>query len=68
MPKYSVTLMKPVKDVLRADVEVEADTPEEAENKAIEIAGEQDLYAFYACGDCTDPIEAEVTLLDPKEG
>lgn len=63
MPRYSVTCTKPVLDYLTATVEVDADTPEQAEDLALTMAGDKDLYEFSHCGDSLEAITCEVTQI-----
>lgn len=59
MKTYTIKCIKCVEDYLSATVTVEADTEEEAREKAVELAEDQDLYRFYSCGD-TARVETEV--------
>lgn len=47
MPKYTVECIRPVSDLLRAVVDVDAPNETEAKKKALAIAAEQDLYEFW---------------------
>lgn len=59
MTRYTVALLKPVSDITRAFVTVEANTPEEAEAKALELDTSELEFEFWQCADNDDPIEAE---------
>lgn len=59
MKRFEVWLYKPVSDVLRARVSVEAETPEAAEAAALALDMEEIEFDFWQCGDNPDPITAE---------
>jgi hypothetical protein len=59
--KFSVPVYKPVSDILRAFVEVEATNPAEAKAMAMALHDESEIpdgdFVFWQCGDNTDPVE-----------
>lgn len=62
MKKFQVVIVKPVTDYLRAFVEVEAESAEAAEAKALEDLDDIE-FSFWCSGDCMESMTVEATEL-----
>jgi len=65
---YEVAVMKPVEDILRTFVWVEADSKAEAEAKALALEIPEESFVFWQCGDSDKPQTAEATEVHAKGG
>lgn len=69
MPRFEVTVLREVSDILRTFVEVEAEDREAAEAEALKIIADRpDEYefAFWQCGDCIGPDWTEVREIEAE--
>ena len=58
--KYKVVIYKPVSDITRAFVEIEADGPVDALLKAKELDTSELEFDFWQCADNDDPLTYEI--------